>query len=168
MVRLTLFLFTIIFSNLSYSDDNNQLQINKPPVSIEPFTLITENGIEENFFNTNEKVILLNFWATWCPPCIKEIPDLQKLKKELGSGLEIFFISVDSNFDKVVPKFLKKNKFSKLKVFNDQKLIISNKFKVRIMPTTIIINKEFKEIYRVVGYVDWQSQKYKSLIKNLL
>ena len=168
MVRLTLFLFTIIFSNLSYSDDNNQLQINKPPVSIEPFTLITENGIEENFFNTNEKVILLNFWATWCPPCIKEIPDLQKLKKELGSRLEIFFISVDSNFDKVVPKFLKKNKFSKLKVFNDQKLIISNKFKVRTMPTTIIINKEFKEIYRVVGYVDWQSQKYKSLIKNLL
>ena len=168
MVRLTLFLFTIIFSNLSYSDDNNQLQINKPPVSIEPFTLITENGIEENFFNTNEKVILLNFWATWCPPCIKEIPDLQKLKKELGSRLEIFFISVDSNFDKVVPKFIKKNKFSKLKVFNDQKLIISNKFKVRIMPTTIIINKEFKEIYRVVGYVDWQSQKYKSLIKNLL
>ena len=168
MVRLTLFLFTIIFSNLSYSDDNNQLQINKPPVSIEPFTLITENGIEENFFNTNEKVILLNFWATWCPPCIKEIPDLQKLKKELGSRLEIFFISVDSNFDKVVPKFLKKNKFSKLKVFNDQKLTISNKLKIKIMPTTIIINKEFKEIYRVVGYVDWQSQKYKSLIKNLL
>ena len=55
MVRLTLFLFTIIFSNLSYSDDNNQLQINKPPINIEPFTLITENGIEENFFNTNEK-----------------------------------------------------------------------------------------------------------------
>ena len=80
MVRLTLFLFTIIFSNLSYSDDNNQLQINKPPVSIEPFTLITENGIEENFFNTNEKVLLLNFWATWCPPCIKEIPDLQNSK----------------------------------------------------------------------------------------
>ena len=168
MVRLTLFLFTIIFSNLSYSDDNNQLQINKPPVSIEPFTLITENGIEENFFNTNEKVILLNFWATWCPPCIKEIPDLQKLKKEFGSGLEVLFISVDSNFEKVVPKFLKKNKFSKLKVFNDQKLTISNKLKIKIMPTTIIINKEFKEIYRVLGYVDWQSQKYKSLIKNLL
>ena len=168
MVRLTLFLFTIIFSNLSYSDDNNQLQINKPPVSIEPFTLITENGIEENFFNTNEKVLLLNFWATWCPPCIKEIPDLQKLKKEFGSGLGVFFISVDSNFEKVVPKFLKKNKFSKLKVFNDQKLTISNKLKIKIMPTTIIINKEFKEIYRVVGYVDWQSQKYKSLIKNLL
>ena len=55
MVRLTLFLFTIIFSNLSYSDDNNQLQINKPPVSIEPFTLITENGIEENFLTQMKK-----------------------------------------------------------------------------------------------------------------
>ena len=115
MVRLTLFLFTIIFSNLSYSDDNNQLQINKPPVSIEPFTLITENGIEENFFNTNEKVILLNFWATWCPPCIKEIPDLQKLKKEFGSGLEVFFISVDSNFEKSFQNFLKKINFQNSK-----------------------------------------------------
>ena len=69
------------------------------------------------FFGTNEKVILLNFWATWCPPCIKEIPALQKLKKEFGSGLEIFFISVDSNFEKVVPKFLKKNKFLTLDFF---------------------------------------------------
>ena len=168
MVRLTLFLFTIIFSNLSYSDDNNQLQINKPPVSIEPFTLITENGIEENFFNTNEKVILLNFWATWCPPCIKEIPDLQKLKKEFGSAIEILFISVDSNFEEAVPKFLKKNKLLNLRVFNDQKLIISKKFNIKIMPTTVIINKEFKESHRVTGYVDWQNTKYKSLLKSLL
>ena len=168
MIQITLFLFLTIFSNLSYSDDNNQLQISKPPINIEPFTLTKKNGDEEKVFNTNNKVILLNFWATWCPPCIKEIPDLQKLKKEFGSKLDVFFISVDSNFEEVVPKFLKKNKFSKLKVFNDQKLAISKKFEVKIMPTTIIINKEFQEIYRVVGYINWQSQKYKSLIKNLL
>ena len=90
MVRLTLFLFLTIFSNLSYSDDNNQLQISKPPINIEPFTLKKKNGDEEKVFNTNDKVILLNFWATWCPPCIKEIPDLQKLKKEFGSKLEVF------------------------------------------------------------------------------
>ena len=39
-------------------------------------------GMKKKVFNTNDKVILLNFWATWCPPCIKEIPDLQKLKKK--------------------------------------------------------------------------------------
>ena len=66
-------------------------------------------------------MILLNFWATWCPPCIKEIPDLQKLKKEFGSKLDVFFISVDSNFEEVVPKFLKKINFQ-----NSKYLMIRN------------------------------------------
>ena len=79
-----------------------------------------------------------------------------------------FFISVDSNFKESVPKFLKKNNFSNLKVYNDEKLDISKKFNVKIMPTTIIINKNFEEQSRVIGYVDWQSEKYKSLIKDLL
>ena len=80
----------------------------------------------------------------------------------------MFFISVDSNFKESVPKFLKKNNFSNLKVYNDEKLDISKKFNVKIMPTTIIINKNFEEQSRVIGYVDWQSEKYKSLIKDLL
>ena len=79
-----------------------------------------------------------------------------------------FFISVDSNFKESVPKFLKKNNFSNLKVYNDEKLDISKKFNVKIMPTTIIINKNFEEQSRAIGCVDWQSEKYKSLIKDLL
>ena len=63
---------------------------------------------------------------------------------------------------------LKKNKLLNLRVFNDQKLIISKKFNIKIMPTTVIINKEFKESHRVTGYVDWQNTKYKSLLKSLL
>ena len=168
MVRLLLLIFIIFSTTLSYSDDNNQLQISKPPINIDPFTLIKDNGFEENFSTSNDKIILLNFWATWCPPCIKEIPDLQKLKKEFGSAIEILFISVDSNFEEAVPKFLKKNKLLNLRVFNDQKLIISKKFNIKIMPTTVIINKEFKESHRVTGYVDWQNAKYKSLLKSLL
>ena len=84
MVRLLLLLFLITSSNLSYSDDNNQLQISKQPINIEPFKLIKENGVNEIISKTN-KIILLNFWATWCTPCIKEIPDLQKLKKEFNA-----------------------------------------------------------------------------------
>ena len=167
MIRLLLLLYLITSSNLSYSDDNNQLQISKQPINIEPFKLIKENGVNEIISKTNGKIILLNFWATWCTPCIKEIPDLQKLKKEFNAKVDVFFISVDSNFKESVPKFLKKNNFSNLKVYNDEKLDIS-KFNVKIMPTTIIINKNFKEAYRVMGYVDWQSKKYKTLIKDLL
>ena len=168
MLRLIILIFLITSSNLSYSDDNNQLKISKPPIKIEPFTLLTENDEQVNISNTDGKIILLNFWATWCPPCIKEIPDLQKLKKDFGTNVEVFFISVDSNFSEIVPKFLKKNNFSDLNIFNDQKLIISKKFNVKTMPTTIIINKSFEEKYRVIGYVDWKDEKYKTLIKKLL
>ena len=168
MLRLIILIFLITSSNLSYSDDNNQLKISKLPIKIEPFTLLTENDEQVNISNTDGKIILLNFWATWCPPCIKEIPDLQKLKKDFGTNVEVFFISVDSNFSEIVPKFLKKNNFSDLNIFNDQKLIISKKFNVKTMPTTIIINKSFEEKYRVIGYVDWKDEKYKTLIKKLL
>ena len=167
MIRFILLIYLFFSSNLSYSDDNNQLQISKPPINIEPFELITKNGVKETLLNT-DRVIILNFWATWCPPCIKEIPELQKLKKEFDKTVEVFFISVDFNFKESVPKFLKKNKFSDLKVFNDENLALSKKFGVKIMPTTIIINKSFKEAYRIIGYVDWQSKKYKTLIKDLL
>ena len=91
MIRLLLLLYLITSSNLSYSDDNNQLQISKQPINIEPFKLIKENGVNEIISKTNGKIILLNFWATWCTPCIKEIPDLQKLKKEFNAKVDVFF-----------------------------------------------------------------------------
>ena len=69
---------------------------------------------------------------------------------------------------KTVPKFLKKNKLENLKVLNDEKLKISSKFGVKVMPTTVIINKEFEEVAQVKGYVDWSSSKYLDLIKKLL
>ena len=90
MIRLLLLLYLITSSNLSYSDDNNQLQISKQPINIEPFKLIKENGVNEIISKTNGKIILLNFWATWCTPCIKEIPDLQKLKKEFNAKVDVF------------------------------------------------------------------------------
>ena len=111
---------------------------------------------------------MLNFWATWCAPCIKEIPELLELKKKFKDDVEIYFLSVDSNVMKTVPKFLKKNKLENLKVLNDEKLKISSKFGVKVMPTTVVINKKFEEVAQVKGYVDWSSSKYVDLIKKFL
>ena len=160
MIRFILLIYLIFSSNLSYSDDNNQLQISKPPINIEPFELITKNGEKETLLNT-DKVIILNFWATWCPPVLKKFLNYKNLKRNLARALKFFLYQLISNFEESVPKFLKKNKFSDIKVFNDENLALSKKFGVKIMPTTIIINKNFEEAYRIIGYVDWQSKKYK-------
>ena len=167
-IKRIIFLSFLIFSNLSYSDNNNQQILIKDPKKVETFSAKDINDYEKIISSSEKKILLLNFWATWCAPCIKEIPELLELKKKFKNDVEIYFLSVDSNVKKTVPKFLKKNKLENLKVLNDEKLKISSKFGVKVMPTTVIINKEFEEVAQVKGYVDWSSSKYLDLIKKFL
>jgi len=96
------------------------------------------------------------------------IRDSVILKNKFKNNLEVYFLSVDFNVKKTVPKFLKKNKLEYLSIFNDEKLKISDKFGVKVMPTTVIINKNFEEVAQVKGYVDWLSPEYINFIKKLL
>ena len=86
------FLIFIAISNLSYSYENNQLLLHNPPKKIGYIEFESLDGSKKNFFKeeTKKKIYLLNFWATWCPPCIKEIPELIKLKKNLKMTLKLF------------------------------------------------------------------------------
>ena len=117
---------------------------------------------------SNKKLFLINFWATWCPPCIKEIPELIRLKEKYKKDIEVVFISVDSNPSKVIPKFLKKNNFEDLVIFVDKKLTISKKLNVKIMPTTLLINNQLEELSRIEGYIDWLDKKILKELENLL
>ena len=167
-INKIIFLSFLIFSNLSYSDNNNQQLLIKDPKKLEAFSVKDINDYEKIISSSEKKILLLNFWATWCAPCIKEIPELLELKKKFKNDVEIYFLSVDSNVKKTVPKFLKKNNLENLKVLNDEKLKISGKFGVKVMPTTVIINKKFEEVAHVKGYVDWSSSEYADLIKKFL
>tara|TARA_B100001559_G_C16388472_1_gene570003 strand:- start:526 stop:1035 length:510 start_codon:yes stop_codon:yes gene_type:complete len=167
-IKRVIFLSFLLFSNLSYSDDNNQQLLIKDPKKVEIFSMKDINDTEKKISSSENKILLLNFWATWCAPCIKEIPELIELKKKFKNNVEIYFLSVDSNVKKTVPKFLRKNKLESLLIFNDEKLKVSSKFGVKVMPTTVIINKNFEEVAQVKGYVDWSSSKYIDLIKKFL
>ena len=167
-IKRVIFLSFLFFSNLSYSDNNNQQLLIKDPKKIEIFSIKDIYDNETTISNSENKILLFNFWATWCAPCIKEIPELIELKERFKNSLEVYFVSVDFNVKKTVPKFLKKNKLENLPIFNDEKLKISNKFGVKVMPTTVIINKNFEEIAQVKGYVDWLSPQYINFIEKLL
>ena len=167
-INKIIFLSFLFFSNLSYSDNNNQQLLIKDPKKVEILSIQDINDNEKIISGSENKILLLNFWATWCAPCIKEIPELIKLKEKFKNSIEIYFFSVDFNVKKNVPKFLKKNKLESLIVFNDEKLEGSGKFGVKVMPTTVIINKNFEEVAQVKGYVDWSSSKYINLIERFL
>ena len=165
-----IFIIFLVISNLSYSYENNQLLLNKPAKKINFFNLETLDGkkIEVSDKLVKKKLILINFWATWCPPCIKEIPDLIKLNKKFDKEIDVIFVSVDANPEKVIPNFLKKTKLENFQTYIDKKLDLTKELGVKVMPTTLVINEGLYELSRVEGYINWLNQELLNELKNLL
>ena len=164
------FIISLVISNLSYSYENNQLLLHNPAKKINFFDLETLDGkkVEVADKLIDKKLILVNFWATWCPPCIKEIPDLLDLKKRFESDIEIIFISVDANPTKVIPKFLKKNELKNFQTYIDKSLDLTKQLEVKVMPTTLVITEGPYELSRVEGFIDWLDKKLLTELENLL
>ena len=169
-MKYFIFVIFLIISNLSYSYENNQLLLKNPAKKINFFDLETLDGkkikVAEKLIK--KKLILINFWATWCPPCIKEIPDLIKLEKKFENEIEIIFVSVDANPTKVIPNFLKKNNLQDFQTYIDKKLNLTKELDVKVMPTTLVINEGPYELTRVEGYIDWLNEDLLLELKNLL
>ena len=169
-MKYFIFIISLVISNLSYSYENNQLLLHNPAKKINFFDLETLDGkkIEVADKLIKKKLILVNFWATWCPPCIKEIPDLLNLKKKFERDIEIIFVSVDANPTKVIPKFLKKNELDNFKTYIDKKLDLTKELEVKVMPTTLVITEGPYELSRVEGYIDWLNKELLTEIEKLL
>ena len=102
-----------------------------------------ENNIEKKLINIldfNSKYVV-NFWATWCIPCKKELPDLKKMKIE-NKDLKVIIISIDKKSIKDQLKFLKKNKVNELTAYFDQNMTFFKSLKLRGIPTTILIKQQ--------------------------
>ena len=102
-----------------------------------------ENNIEKNLINildVNSNYVV-NFWATWCIPCKKELPDLNKMKIE-NKDLKVIIISIDKKPIKDQLNFLKKNKVNELTAYFDQNMTFFKSLKLRGIPTTLLINQQ--------------------------
>ncbi len=164
-----LFFIFFIITNLSHSYANNQLLLHKQAKNIPDIKLNSLNYEDYSVLSASKKnLYIVNFWATWCAPCIKEIPDLILLKEKIGEDIEVFFISIDSNPSDSIPNFLKKIKLIFHISTPTKKMKISRELDIKVMPTTLIINKEIQEISRVIGYIDWKNEEIINLIKQLI
>ena len=169
-MKYFIFIISLVISNLSYSYENNQLLLHNPAKKINFFDLETLDGKKVEVVDklVKKKLILVNFWATWCPPCIKEIPDLLNLKKKFERDIEIIFVSVDANPTKVIPKFLKKNELDNFQTYIDKKLNLTKELEVKVMPTTLVISKGPYELSRVEGYIDWLNKELLTELEKIL
>ncbi len=114
------------------------------------------------------KVVLLNIWATWCPPCVAEMPSMEKLYQELkDEGFEILAVSVDESGAKEVIPFMKKHKLTFL-ALTDTKGDIKSLYQTTGVPESFIIGKDGIIVEKVIGPRDWATPAAIRFFRNLI
>jgi thiol-disulfide isomerase/thioredoxin len=127
------------------------------------------SGKERTFADWRGKVVLLNLWATWCLPCRKEMPSLDRLQKELGSDkFEVVAVSVDRKGLEASRKFLDETKVERLALYVDATARLSSELRAVGLPATLLIDTEGREIGRLLGPAEWDSEDAKRLIRSVL
>ncbi|GBE02116.1 thiol-disulfide oxidoreductase ResA [bacterium BMS3Bbin06] len=131
------------------------------------FTLRSLDGKEHSLFDFKGKVLILNFWASWCPPCRKEIPELQKLQGLYrGKKVAVVAVSTDRTLADV-RAFLAKHPLT-ITVLHDSELKVWRKYKVFSLPTSFLIDGKGTIVKKFLGKTDWMSPEIKRQIDELL
>jgi thiol-disulfide isomerase/thioredoxin len=115
------------------------------------------------------KHVVLNFWATWCAPCRKEMPMLQELQAEFGGeNFAVVTIATGRNNPAAMRKFFADIAVENLPLYRDPKQIMSRQIGVLGLPATLILDPQGREIARMVGDAEWNSPSAKAMISALL
>ncbi len=114
-------------------------------------------------------VVLLNFWATWCAPCIREMPALDRLQSILaGEGLKVLAVSIDRGGPKVVPPFAEKLGLKNLALYLDPKSKLARAFGIAGLPMTFLIDAKGQVVRALAGPAEWDSREAVALIQHYL
>jgi len=117
----------------------------------------TRDGVQKHLADFKGKLVLVNLWATWCAPCVEEMPSLDRLQAKLGDKLTILAISEDRQGEKVVSPFLAKIGIQHLAIFLDPKSAATNEFGAQGLPTSYLIARDGTIVGKEEGGATWDS-----------
>ena len=153
-----------IFSSISQTNEDvplNNLAIIENPKPISSLIFQDFSGNKINLTDNKGKLLILNFWATWCAPCKKEMPSLDKLAIDSRfKNLKILAVNMEHPNQSKTKKFFNDLNIKNLKIFFDSDLNFVKEFKLRGVPTTILINKKGEEFARIIGDINFQDKKF--------
>jgi thiol-disulfide isomerase/thioredoxin len=134
------------------------LVIKPKPVDLPAFIFAETGGKTRSLADFRGKVVLLNIWATWCPPCREEMPAFDQLQAKLGGkDFEVVAVNIDKGGPEKAEAFLKETGADHLTVYTDSSAKLFATLKAVGMPTTLVIDREGREIARLAGPADWAS-----------
>ena len=111
------------------------------------------------------QIVLLNFWATWCAPCIRELPSLDRLQAQLKpSGVTIVALSLDRGGATAVKAFFAEHGIHNLGVYVDPTMAAQEAFKIPGLPTTVLLDREARDRGRLIGPADWTGEAATQLV----
>jgi len=141
----------------------------KPPKSLANTPFLDAAGATRSLADYRGRGVVLNFWATWCPPCVREMPALDRLQVMLkGTGVEVVTLSEDRNGAALIEKFFALNGIKNLPKLIDPKGAALKSYGVTVLPTTIFINGNGVEIGRVLGISEWDSPEMVAFLSGCL
>ncbi len=145
-----------------------KLQILERPPLQPQMTFQTIDGRDITLTDFHGKTVLLNVWATWCVPCVAEIPSLDTLQAQKGGDdFVVVTISMDRHIDDATAFFGKAN-IKNLTIYHDPTYSMSANVGVEAIPISILYSPSGKEIARIPGDIDWQSAEVNALLEAIL
>lgn len=139
------------------------------PKPMPPLSFVDAEGRRVDLADFKDRVILLNLWATWCGPCVKEMPSLDRLQSQLGGdAFQVVALSLDRGGRTAVEPFYKKTGVEHLTVFLDPGSESMKVLSLRGLPTTILVDPEGRELGRVEGAVEWDSPEVVAFLRQFL
>ena len=164
---LILFIFLLTNSMAGENIDIKNLVINKELKRYGSLTFLDAKNNQLNLDDYKGNLILLNFWATWCAPCKKEMPSLDLLLSNKNlDNLKIFPINVGKDDIESASKFFDDLKIENLIPYFDSPVTLAKKFRLRGIPTSILFNKNGQEFARIIGSIDFGDREFIKWLSN--
>ena len=138
------------------------------PAAVPEFSFTDDAGVSHTLADFRGKALIVNFWATWCAPCVKELPALDALARaKRGQGFDVLAISVDLNGITAVRRFLTDNEIENLPAYVDARARATDTIGAVGLPVTIIVDARGREIGRASGPVEWNTSEAYALADKL-
>ena len=164
-----LILFIFLITNVAANElsEIKNIVIHKDLKTYDNLIFLDKKDQKINIKDFNGSLVLMNFWATWCEPCKKEMPSLDRLQNDPKlNNLKIFVINIEKENLKKVNKFLQELNIKNLEPYFDNPITLAKKLSLRGVPTTVLFNTEGKEFARIMGSIDFDDLKFIEWLKN--
>ena len=165
-----LILFTFLITNAIGNElpDLKNLVVHKIPKIYDNVIFLDDADEEINIQNLDSKLIILNFWATWCEPCKEEMPSLNRLQaNQKLKNLKIYPINIGKENLNKVKSFFAELGINNLEPYFDNPSTLAKTFSLRGLPTTILLNSKGEEFARIIGSINFDDENFINWLKNL-